>query len=54
MVIAKKEIKAVDDRGVNNGGNMDRGTMKLTSDVFLPKDNKTTKLGEQIIVGQLT
>ena len=28
--------------------------MKFTSDVSLPKDDKTTMLGEQIIAGQLT
>ena len=33
---------------------MDQGPMKFTSDVSLPKDNKSTKLGEQIIAGQLT
>ena len=27
--------------GVNNGGNMDRGPMKFTSDVSLPKDDKS-------------
>src|SRR3954467_1854331 len=33
---------------------MDRGPMKFTSDVSLTKDDKTTKLGEQITAGQLT
>ena len=33
---------------------MDRGPMMFTSDVSLPKDDKTTMLGEQITVGQLT
>ena len=28
--------------------------MKFTSDVSLPKDDKTAKLGEQITAGQLT
>ena len=49
-----KEIKAVNSGGVNNGGNMDRGPMMFTSDVSLPKDDKTTMLGEQITAGQLT
>ena len=49
-----KETKAVNSGGVNNGGNMDRGPMMFTSDVSLPKDDKTTMLGEQIIAGQLT
>ena len=40
--------------GVSNGGNMDRGPMKFTSDVSLPKDDKTAMRGEQITVGQLT
>ena len=33
---------------------MDRGPMMFTSDVSLPKDDKTAKLGEQIIAGKLT
>src|SRR3954471_23076014 len=33
---------------------MDRGPMKFTSDVSLPKDDKTAMPGEQIILGQLT
>ena len=33
---------------------MDRGPMKFTSDISLPKDDKTTMLGEQITAGQLT
>ena len=33
---------------------MDRGPMKFTSDVSLPKDDKISMSGEQIIVGQLT
>ena len=33
---------------------MDRGPMKFTSDVSLPKDDKTTMQGKQIIAGQLT
>ena len=40
--------------GESNGGNMDRGPMMFTSDVSLPKDDKTTMLGEQITAGQLT
>ena len=35
-------------------GNMDRGPMMFTSDVSLPKNDKTTKRGKQITVGQLT
>ena len=33
---------------------MNRGPMMFTSDVSLPKDDKTTKLGEQITARQLT
>ena len=33
---------------------MDRGPMKFTSDVSLPKDDKIAMSGEQIITGQLT
>ena len=49
-----KETKTVNDGGENNGGNMDRGPMMFTSDVSLPKNDKTTMLGEQITAGQLT
>ena len=52
MVIAtRKEIKAVNSGGVNNGENMDRGPMMFTSDVSLPKDDKTTMLGEKLQLG---
>ena len=33
---------------------MDRGPMKFTSDVSLPKDDKTSMQGKQITAGQLT
>ena len=33
---------------------MNRGPMKFTSDVSLPKDDKTAMWGEQITVEQLT
>src|SRR3954468_13298975 len=33
---------------------MDRGPMKFTSDVSLPKEDKTAKQGKQITAGQLT
>ena len=33
---------------------MDRGPMKFTSDVSLPKDDKIAKLVEQITDGKLT
>ena len=37
-----------------NDGNMDRGPMMFTSDVSLPKDDKTVMRGKQITAGQLT
>ena len=37
-----------------NDGNMDRGPMMFTSDVSLPKDDKTAKRGKRITAGQLT
>ena len=33
-------MKAVNDGGVNNDGDMDRSHMMFTSDVSLPKDDK--------------
>src|SRR3954469_16390483 len=33
---------------------MDRGPMKFTGDVSLPKDDKTAMQGKQITAGQLT
>src|ERR1043165_22476 len=33
---------------------MDRGPMKFTSDLSLPKDDKTAMRGKQITAGQLT
>ena len=47
-------MKAVNDGGVNNDGDMDRSNMMFTSDVSLPKDDKQLCLGKQITVGQLT
>ena len=37
-----------------NDSNMDRGAMMFTSDVSLPKDDKTAMWGKQITAGQLT
>ena len=47
-------MKAVNDGGVNNDGDMHRSHMMFTSDVSLPKDDKQLCLGKQITVGQLT
>ena len=33
---------------------MDRGAMMFSSDVSLPKDDKTAMQGKQITIGQLT
>ena len=46
-------MKAVNDGGVNNDGDMDRSHMTFTSDVSLPKDDKQLCQGKQITVGQL-
>ena len=40
--------------GVNSVGNMDRGPMMFTTDVSLPKDDKTAMRDKQITVGKLT
>ena len=40
--------------GVNSGGSIDRGPMMFTSDVSLPKDDKTTMQGKKITARQLT
>ena len=37
-----------------NDGKLDRGPMMFTSDVSLPKDDKTAMRGKQITAGQLT
>ena len=47
-------MKAVNDGGVSNGGDMDLGHVMFTSDVSLPKDDKTAMRGKQITAGQLT
>ena len=52
MQLESKSSK--ESEGVNNGGNMDRGPMKFTSDVSLPNYDKIAMLAEQIIAGQLT
>ena len=54
MIATEKKIKAVNDGGVSNGGDMDRSHMMFTGDVSLPKDDKQLCLGKQIIGGQLT
>ena len=40
IIVRLKGNKAVNESGVNYGGNMDRGVMTFTSDVSRPKDNK--------------
>ena len=43
----------MNDGGVKNGGNVDRGPMMFTSDVSFLKYGKTTMLGEQSTARQL-
>ena len=38
IVAAERKVKAVNRKGVNYDGNMDRGPMIFTSDVSPPKD----------------
>ena len=45
-----RKLKAENYRGENNGGNMDWGPMMFTSDVSLPKDDKTAMSGELIML----
>ena len=47
-------MKAVNDGGVSNGGDMDLSHMMFTSDVSLPKDDKELCMGKQITTRQLT
>ena len=47
-------MKAVNDGGVNNDGDMDRSHMMFTSDVSLPKCYKQLCMGKHITAGQLT
>ena len=54
VIVTGKKIQELNDGDVNSGGNMDRGPMMFTSDVSLPKDDKTIMLGEEITAGQLT
>ena len=44
-------MKAVNDGGVNNDGDMDRSHMMFTSDVSLPKDDKQVCLGKKLQLG---
>src|SRR3954469_16759499 len=53
MIATECKSKKV-NKCVNNDGNMDRGPVMFTSDVSLPKDDKTSMRGKQITVGQLT
>ena len=53
MIATKSKSKKVNER-VNSVENMDRGPVMFTSDVSLPKDDKTAMRGEQITEGQLT
>src|ERR1041385_2272547 len=53
MIATESKSRKVNER-VNNYENMDRGPVMFTSDVSLPKDDKTAMRGKQIKDGQLT
>src|SRR3954471_8876995 len=53
MIATESKYRKLNKR-VNNDENMDRGPMMFTSDVSLPKDDKTAMRGKQITDGQLT
>ena len=53
MIATESKSRKVNER-LNSDENMDRGPVMFTSDVSLPKDDKTAMRGEQITEGQLT
>ena len=53
MIATESKSRKVNEC-VNNDENMDRGPVMFTSDVSLPKDDKTAMRGKQITAGQLT
>ena len=54
MMIATECKSGKVNKRVNNDENMDWGPVRFTSDVSLPKDDKTAMRGKQITVRQLT
>src|ERR1041385_8541912 len=53
MIATESKCEKINEL-VNNDWNMDRGPVMFTSDVSLPKDEKTAMRGKQITDGQLT
>ena len=53
MIIATESKSGKVKKRVNSDENMDRGPVMFTSDVSLPKDDKTAMRGKQITYGQL-
>src|SRR4051812_44802308 len=53
MVATESKCEKINEL-VNSDGNMVRGPQMFTSDVSLPKDDKTAMRGKQITAGQLT
>src|ERR1041385_2573286 len=53
MIATESKSRKVNKR-VNSDENMEPGPLMFTSDVSLPKDDKTTMRGKQITDGQLT
>ena len=53
MIATESKNEKLNER-VNSDENMDRGPVMFTSDVSLPKDDKTAMRGKQITDGQLT
>ena len=52
MIATESERKKVNER-VNSDENMDRSPVMFTSDVSLPKGDKTAMRGKQITEGKL-
>src|SRR3954468_4479502 len=54
IMIATESKSRKINKCVNSDENMDQGPVMFTSDVSLPKDDKTAMRGKQITAGQLT
>ena len=53
MIATESKSRKVNE-SVNSDENMDRGPVMFTSDVSLPKDDKTAMRGKKITDGKLT
>ena len=53
MIATKSKCEKINEL-VNSDENMERGPVMFTSDVSLPKDDKTVARGKQITDGKLT